>query len=311
MQNFKVNCVETRVNEYKEEYGQFIFEPLDLSQGITLGNSLRRILLNDLEGLAIVGIRIAGINHEFCSIPGVREDILEIILNLKEVVLKGNINEPILGKLRKQGPAIVTAGLIKFPGISVVNPNKYIATIADNSVLEIEFKVDKGKSYQLSESDSTITPIDFLSIDSIFMPVSKVNFEVEKIEEEKKERLILELWTNGSISAENALFLAGKVFRNLLEPLNLNNFCAVPNQLKQEKKRLEDIKIEELGLSARVYNGLKRAQIHSVEELAKYSLDDLKAIKNFGNKSVQEVLKALKDVLGVNLKKDNKVNSNS
>ena len=305
--SYKIDCVALKTNEHGDQYGKFVFEPLDPGQGITIGNSLRRVLLSDLTGFSIVALRIAGINNEFCTLPGVREDILEIILNLKEVVLKGDIDKitkPILGRLKVQGPAIINAGSIEFSEISIVNPNQYIATISDNSVVEMEFKVEKGKNYRLIDSKSSTDPVDFLQIDSIFMPVLKASYSVELVDlnsKVSKERLIFELWTNGSISPSDALFSAGEVFQGLFEPLKNYNFQAVCSKPSDKEKKLTEIPIEELVLSARAYNGLKRAQIHYVGDLIKYSLDDLKEIKNFGQKSIEEVVSSLKTLWGINL----------
>lgn len=302
---YKIDCAELKFNDYKEQYGKFIFEPLEQGQGITLGNSIRRVLLADLTGIAIVAIRIAGINNEFSTIPGLREDVLEIILNLKQIVLKGNIDdETILGRLKVQGPAIITAGQIELSDVMVVNSNQYIATIADNSVLEMEFKIEKGKNYRLGDSKISNDPIDFLQIDAIFMPVRKVSYEIDQIDlysKMNKERLILQLWTNGSISPSEAIFSAGKILQELIQPLINDNFQNVRSEPSNKEKKLTEIPIEELVLSARAYNGLKRAQINFVGDLIKYSVEELKEIKNFGQKSIEEVVSSLKTLLGINL----------
>lgn len=302
---YKIDCVELKTNEYNEQYGKFIFESLERGQSITLGNSLRRILLSDLTGVAIVALRIAGINNEFSSIPGVLEDVLEIILNIKEIVLKGSIDQPVLGRLKVDGPKIITAGLIEISQVNIVNPNHYIATISDNSVVEMEFKIESGKNYRLSDSKNVNDHIDFLQIDAIFMPVRKVNYTIEQVDfysNSSKEILILEIWTNGSISPSEALVSSGKILQTLLEPLINNNFQTVTSEPSEKEKKLTEIPIEELNLSARAYNGLKRAQINYVGDLLKYSVDDLKEIKNFGQKSIEELVLALKTLFGINLK---------
>jgi len=302
---YKIDCVELKTNEFNEQYGKFIFESLERGQSITLGNSLRRILLSDLTGLAIVALRIAGINNEFSSIPGVLEDVLEIILNIKEIVLKGSIDQPVLGRLKVDGPKIITAGLIEISQVNIVNPNHYIATISDNSVLEMEFKIESGKNYRLTDSKNINDPIDFLQIDAIFMPVRKVNYKIEQVDfysNSYKEILILEIWTDGSISPSEALVSSGKILQTLLEPLINNNFQTVRSEPSEKEKKLTEIPIEELNLSARAYNGLKRAQINYVGDLLKYSVDDLKEIKNFGQKSIEELVLALKTLFGINLK---------
>ena len=302
---YKIDCVELKTNEFNEQYGKFIFESLERGQSITLGNSLRRILLADLTGVAIVALRIAGINNEFSIIPGVLEDVLEIILNIKEIVLKGSIDQPILGRLKVDGPKIITAGLIEISQVNIVNPNHYIATISDNSVLEMEFKIESGKNYRLTDSKNINDPIDFLQIDAIFMPVRKVNYTIEQVDfysNSYKEILILEIWTDGSISPSEALVSSGKILQTLLEPLINNNFQTVRSEPSEKEKKLTEIPIEELNLSARAYNGLKRAQINYVGDLLKYSVDDLKEIKNFGQKSIEELVLALKTLFGINLK---------
>jgi DNA-directed RNA polymerase subunit alpha len=302
---YKIDCAELKINEYKEQYGKFIFEPLDQGQGITLGNSIRRVLLADLTGIAIVAIRIAGINNEFSTIPGVREDVLEIILNLKQIVLKGTIDDQaILGRLKVQGPAIITAGQIEVSDVIVINTSQYIATIADNSVVEMEFKIESGKNYRLGDSKILNDPIDFLQIDAIFMPIRKVSYEIDQIDiysKINKERLILQLWTNGSISPSEAIFSAGKILQDLIQPVINDNFQNVRSEPSNKEKKLTEIPIEELVLSARAYNGLKRAQINFVGDLIKYSVEDLKEIKNFGQKSIEEVVSSLKTLLGINL----------
>lgn len=301
---YKIDCVELKINDYKEHYGKFIFHSLEQGQAITLGNSIRRVLLSELSGIAITALRIAGINNEFSTIPGVREDILEIILNLKQVILKGNINEPVLGRLRIQGPAIITAAQIELPEITIVNGAQYLATISDNSMLEMEFKIEKGKNYCLNDSKSSISAGDFLQIDAIFMPIKKVAFEVEQIDifsNINQEKLILEIWTNGSILASEALFLSGKILQNLLQPLVNDNFESVHSEPSEKEKKVTEIPIEKLGLSARAYNGLKRTQINFISDLTKYSIADLKKIKNFGQKSVEEIVSSVKSVFGINL----------
>ena len=302
--NYKINCVELKENQYSEQYSKFIFKYLEHGQGITLANSLRRILLSEIEGIAIVAVRIAGINNEFSGIPGVKEDILEIILNLKQIVLKGNIDKPILARLKIQGPAIVTADLIDATEIKIINPSQYIATISDKSILEMEFKIEKGKNYKLSDLKSLEDPIDFLQIDSIFNPVTKVIYEIKEINrfsKSIKEKLILKIWTNGSILPSEALFLSGNIIQNLTQPLILNNYQNISNKRSDKEKKLNQIPIEKLVLSARAYNGLKRAQINFVSDLIKYSLDDLKGIKNFGQKSIEEVVSSLKKILNISL----------
>jgi DNA-directed RNA polymerase subunit alpha len=218
--------------------------------------------------------------------------------------LKGNtdtIISPILGRLKVQGPAIITAGLISFSEVTVINKSHYIATISDNSFLEIEFKVEKGKNYLLLDSsDERNNPKDFLLIDSIFMPIRKVNYSIQQ--ENFKETIFLEIWTNGSISPSEALLSAGRFLQKLIQPLFECDFQTVRVELSEKEKKVNRTPIEKLSLSARAYNGLKRTQIHCIGDLTKYSIKELKQIKNFGKKSIQEVIYILQKTFDITLK---------
>lgn len=308
MAQFEIECIESRIDGPRDHYDKFVLEPLDQGQGITIGNSLRRVLLSDLQGTSIVSVRIAGVNHEFSTIPGIREDVLEILLNLKEVVLKSESNESIIGRARVQGPAIVTANDFELPPeITLIDPKQYIATICGNNVLEMEFRIENGKGYRLIEKGIDETSLDFLQIDSIFMPVKKVNYIVEDVrykQNKVQDRLIMEVWTNGSISPKEAISQSANILTNFFTPLKNVNFKPEENHDLQEDSKINQILIEELQLSVRAYNCLKRAQIHSVADLLDYSQEDLLEIKNFGQKSAEEVIDALKKRLGINLPKE-------
>nr|YP_010444073.1 RNA polymerase alpha subunit [Haramonas pauciplastida]UTE94960.1 RNA polymerase alpha subunit [Haramonas pauciplastida] len=325
MSRMNILCTESKTNDFNEEFGKFQFEPLEPGQAITLGNSLRRVLLNDLEGVGITAVRIAGIEHEFSTIAGVREDMLEITLNLQEIALKGTVKEPIIGRLREQGPMILTAESINCPNVTAANPNQYIATICDDSVIEMEFKIEMGKNYKLNNLIET-TPIafatDFVGVDATFMPVINVSYWIEEIPQTEylyKERLILNVWTNGSISPANALFLAGIELRKLFIPLHFKIPCDIPRPAKDpyktfsvtEESSVEDSSalsleliekkieifnatpIEELSLSNRVYKILKNENIHTVQALEQYSMVELQRIKKLGKKAAQEIVNAL------------------
>jgi DNA-directed RNA polymerase subunit alpha len=308
MAQFEIECVESKNDTARDQYGKFILQPLDQGQGITVGNALRRVLLSDLEGSAIVAVRIAGINHEFSTIPGVREDVLEILLNLKEVVLKSYNKEPSIGRLRVQGPSIITASNFELPpDIEVIDTNQYIATICNNNILEMEFRIEAGKGYQIVEKFMDDTSVDFLQVDAIFMPVKKVNYSVEEVRYDQsslKDRLTLEIWTNGSISPQEAIGQSSTILTNLFSPLKTIHFKSEEESFLPEGTRINQILIEELQLSVRAYNCLKRAQIHSVADLLDYSQEDLLEIKNFGQKSAEEVIDALQKRLGINLPKE-------
>lgn len=311
---FEIECIDSRIDGPRDHYDKFILEPLDQGQGITVGNSLRRVLLADLQGTAIVSVRIAGVNHEFSTIPGIREDVLEILLNLKEIVFKSDSYETMIGRVRVQGPAIVTAQDFELPAeVTLVDPKQYVATICGNNVLEMEFRIEKGKGYRLVEKGMDETSVDFLQIDSIFMPVKKVNYIVEDIRYKQnilQDRLILEVWTNGSISPKEAISQSSSILTNLFNPLKNINFKSEESQDLQEDSKINQILIEELQLSVRAYNCLKRAQIHSVADLLDYSQEDLLEIKNFGQKSAEEVIDALKKRLGINLPKEKNTKNN-
>lgn len=308
MAQFEIECVESKNDTARDQYGKFILQPLDQGQGITVGNALRRVLLSDLEGSAIVAVRIAGINHEFSTIPGVREDVLEILLNLKEVVLKSYTKEPSIGRLRVQGPSIITASNFELPpDIEVIDTDQYIATICNNNILEMEFRIEPGKGYQIVEKFMDDTSIDFLQVDAIFMPVKKVNYSVEEIRYDQstlKDKLTLEIWTNGSLSPQEAIGQSSTILTNLFNPLKTVHFKSEEESFLPEGTRINQILIEELQLSVRAYNCLKRAQIHSVADLLDYSQEDLLEIKNFGQKSAEEVIDALQKRLGINLPKE-------
>lgn len=298
MSNFQFECVELNLQTSTEYFGRFVFKPLEVGHGITIGNILRRVLLTNLPGISIVGVRIAGVNHEFSTITGVREDVLEILLNLKELIFKSQAQTETFGRLRIQGPAIITASCIDLPStIEIVNPNQYIATIADNSTLEMEIKLDWGKGYTLAENQPVEGPLDFLRIDAIFMPVRRVVYHIEKLG--NQEQLILDIWTNGSITPSDAVSIASTTIINWFKTIeNLDTTTSI-KEADVKQRDIKTIPIEELNLSARAYNGLKRAQINLIGELLNYSLNGLREIKNFGQKSVQEVIEALETRYGV------------
>nr|YP_009397906.1 RNA polymerase a-subunit [Sonderella linearis]ARW67092.1 RNA polymerase a-subunit [Sonderella linearis] len=305
MTHFQIECIESKTKGAREQYGYFVLEPLKKGQGITVGNSLRRTILSDLQGAAIVAVRIAGINHEFSAITGVREDVLEIILNLKEVILKSHSSEPQIGRVRIQGPAIITTGLFDLPPeIEVIDPKQYIATVCNNTIFEMEFKIEKGNGYRLVDKGIDNKSIDFLQIDAIFMPAKKFNY---KIEEKKinsttiEEKLFLEIWTNGSLSPQEAISQGANVLTKLFHPLTNINFKSKHKNNENKDKKINQVLIEELQLSVRAYNCLKRTQIDSIADLLDYSQEELLEIKNFGQKSVEEVIQALKNKLKINL----------
>ncbi|MBF2056121.1 MAG: DNA-directed RNA polymerase subunit alpha [Cyanobacterium sp. T60_A2020_053] len=303
---FKIDCLESKTQKNQGQYGKFALEPLERGQGITVGNALRRVLLSNLEGAAVTAVRIAGVNHEFAVIEGVREDVMEIMLNMKELVFKSYTDTTQIGRLVATGPDTITASQFTLPSeIEVVEPNHYICTLGKGAKLEMEFKVERGTGYRaIDKSMDESSSLDFLQIDSIFMPVAKVNFTVEEIryEGELSDRLILEIWTNGSLKPEEALSQASEILINLFTPLqDVDNIKGKVEPTVEEEDPTSQIPIEELNLSVRAYNCLKRAQINTVADLLDFTQDDLLEIKNFGQKSAEEVIEALQDRLGITL----------
>ena len=306
-----IKCLKSEKTESGMIFGQFIINSLNPGQGITIGNMLRRVLLGDLGGISITAIRIAGVRDEFSILVGVREDILEILLNLKGIVLQGNIDEPQFGRLKMQGPSIITAKAIQLPSnLKIINPNHYIATISTTNTIEIEFKIEYGKGYQLADQTFSDNLDEFFQTDAIFMPIQKVNFKVDQVYENSKkvsECLILDIWTNGSLLPEEAISQASKIIINLFNSIIDNSF-----RNKKDPSNKEDsvtnvdpytnIAIEELQLSVRAYNCLKRAHINTIGDLLEYSPEQLQQLKNFGRKSADEVFVTLKTKLGIILK---------
>ncbi|MCC5639457.1 DNA-directed RNA polymerase subunit alpha [Nostoc sp. CHAB 5844] len=306
MAQFQIECVESSTEESRSHYSKFVLEPLERGQGTTVGNALRRVLLSNLEGTAVTAVRIAGVTHEFATVPGVREDVLEILMRMKEVILKSYSSQPQIGRLLVTGPATVTAAHFDLPSeVEVVDPTQYVATLADGGKLEMEFRIERGKGYRTVERGrEEATSLDFLQIDSVFMPVRKVNYSVEEARADgsiTKDRLLLEVWTNGSVSPQEALSSAAGILVDLFNPLK--DISLEPTDIGSEvpDDPTAQIPIEELQLSVRAYNCLKRAQVNSVADLLDFTQEDLLEIKNFGQKSAEEVVEALQRRLGITL----------
>jgi DNA-directed RNA polymerase subunit alpha len=309
MNNISIKCLKSEKIQSGACHGQFIINFLKPGQGITIGNQLRRVLLGDLGGMAISAVRIAGITHEFSTIPGVREDVLEILLNLKGIVLKSKTKEVQFGRLKIQGPSVITADLIQLPSdLKVVNPNHYIATLSTSNILEIEFRFEYGTGYKLAMQTFLDEADNYLQLDTIFMPVQKVDFKIENVYDTANnisERLFIDIWTNGSISPNEALESASQIIIDLFTLLiNTKNINNNNNQLESKNESISiepytNIAIEELQLSVRAYNCLKKAQINTVGDLLQYSPEKLQELKNFGRKSADEVFLTLKNKLGI------------
>ncbi|MFQ3616560.1 MAG: DNA-directed RNA polymerase subunit alpha [Cyanobacteriota bacterium] len=306
MAHFKVECIESETGKNQSLYSKFVLEPLERGQGTTVGNALRRVLLSNLEGAAVTAVRIAGVTHEFMTVPGVKEDALDILLNMKEVVLKSYSSQPQIGRLRVEGPLEVTSAYFDLPSeVEVVDETQHIATVSAGSVLEMEFKIEKGIGYRaIDRSRDDSSAVDYLQIDSVFMPVRKVNYTVEDARvggSLEKDRLIMEVWTNGSITPQDALSQAASILVDLFTPLKDFTIDDIWPPSQDEQDPHNQILIEELNLSVRAYNCLKRAQINTVADLLEYSQEDLLEIKNFGAKSAEEVIEALQTRMGITL----------
>ena len=297
------------------KYGRFVVEPLERGFGNTLGNSLRRVLLSSLEGVAVTSIKINGVLHEFSTIPGVKEDVTEIVLNMKSLVAKLHSNGPKIVEISAEGPCEVTAESIKCDSeVEILNPELHIATLADGAVLNMEITLDKGRGYVPAEKNKLIAGneiIGVLPIDSIYTPVLKVNYTVDNTRVGQitdYDKLTISVWTNGVINAQEALSLAAKVlsehlnlFVNLTDRGLSTQIMVVKNDKGKEK--VLEMTIEELDLSVRSFNCLKRAGINTVEDLISKSEEDMMKVRNLGRKSLEEVVFKL-DTLGFSLRKE-------
>ena len=302
MENPTIECIENYQTPEGLTYGKFIAEPLDKGYGITLGNSLRRVLLSDLEGAAITAVKIDGVLHEFSVIDGMMEDVLDLIMNLKQVAFKLHEQESKTVTLSVTGPATITAADIKVDSeVEVVSPNQHLATLQEGGSLEIEMRVEAGKGFVPAEQiRREELPLGWLPVDAIYMPVKKVNYKVENTrvgQITNFDRLVLEVWTDGSVAPEKAISTAAGILARKFqyftvlggEPISLDGSLLMEPQ-EPEKTKEEEISIEDLELSIRAYNCLKRANIFNLAELLKKSERELMEIKNFGKKSAEEVI---------------------
>jgi DNA-directed RNA polymerase subunit alpha len=239
----QIQCLQSETHEVNTLFSRFAIGPLKKGQGLTIGNALRRVLLSDLPGLAIVGVRITDVNHEFSTIPCVKEDVIDILLNLKQVVLKGILSEPTLARLSFQGPGIITAKDIELPSsISLVEPNQYIATVNSSKLIEIEILVNGGEGYVINTKNPNQVPEGFLALDAVFMPVNKVNFFIEtasKINSTQLESLILEVYTNGSITPTAAVSDAAQILQHLFGLLTETGLSQHEKSINDQTLRVE------------------------------------------------------------------------
>lgn len=304
-----------RISKIDEErdYGKFIVEPLERGYGTTLGNSLRRILLSSLPGAAITSIQIDTVQHEFSTIVGVREDVSQIILNIKGLALKLYVSEEKTLEIDITGPAVVTAGdIIVDSDVEILNKDMYICTVSEGATFRARLKVKAGRGYvQADENKTEDMPIGVLPVDSIYTPVRRVNYQVENTRVGRRDdfdKLTMEIWTDGSIEPLDAMSLAAKILTEHLDIfVNLTDEARhaeimVEKEETQKEKMLE-MTIEELDLSVRSYNCLKRAGINTVQELTNKSEPEMIKVRNLGRKSLEEVKAKLHD-LGLGLRKE-------
>ena len=305
-----IECLEVDDNN---NYAKFVCEPLERGYGVTIGNSLRRILLSSLTGCALTSVKIEGVLHEFSSIPNVVEDVPEIIVNLKNVRLKFTEKEEKVMRINFKGEGEVTAGDIITDGtVEILNPDLHIATVAEGGQLIMELTADMGRGYSPSEKNKKPNQdISVLPIDSIYTPVKKVNYQVKNTRVGQMvdyDKLIIEVWTDGSLKAHEALSLAAKVMTGHLELfIDLSeatkNTQVMIEKEESKKEKVLETSIEELELSVRSFNCLKRAGISTVEDLTNRSENDMMKVRNLGKKSLDEVIAKLHS-LGLNFRQE-------
>ena len=297
--------------EEDANYGKFVVEPLERGYGTTLGNSLRRILISSLPGAAVTSVKIDGILHEFSTIPGVKEDVTEIILNLKKLAVKISGENTKRAIINVVGPKIVTAeDIMGDMDLEIFNPELHIATLEENATLVMEINISRGRGYVSADQNKSDTAaIAVIPVDSIFTPVRKVNFTVENTrvgQVTDYDKLILELWTDGSITPEEGVSIGAKIMQehlNLFIELtdNTDSLEIMVEKEEDQKEKALEMTIEELELSVRSFNCLKRAAINTVEELTHRSEEDMMKVRNLGKKSLDEVKHKLEE-LGLGLR---------
>ena len=304
--------IETAELKSNGTYGKFILEPLERGYGITLGNSLRRVLLSSLPGVAVTSVKIDGVHHELSTIPGVKEDVTEIILNLKGLTAKLYGEGPKTIYIEAEGECVVTAGDIKTDSeVDILVPDMHIATLGPGAKLYMEIVIDRGRGYVSAEKNKALmpnAPIGVIAVDSIYTPVLKVNFTVDNTRVGQitdYDKLTLDVYTNGTLDPDEAVSLAAKVLSEHLSLFidlseNAKTAEVMIEKEDNEKEKVLEMSIDELELSVRSYNCLKRAGINTVEELCNKTSDDMMKVRNLGRKSLEEVLAKLKE-LGLQL----------
>jgi len=298
----RIDCVESSEDG---SYGRFVIEPLERGYGITLGNSLRRVLLSSLPGTAVTTLKIAGVEHEFSTIPGVKEDVTEIVLNVKGIIAKLNCSEPKTVVIEAKGEGEVTAGDIQESAdVEILNPDLHIATLSPDASLSMELTFAHGRGYVSAErnkEEQAQSVIGVLPVDSIYTPIPKVNYHIENTrvgDTTDFDKLTIEVWTNKTITAGDALSYAAKILADHLSLFidlseDIGNTSIVIEKHESQSDAVLDMTIEELDLSVRSFNCLKRAGINTVKDLIAKTQDDMMKVRNLGHKSLEEVVNKL------------------
>ena len=310
IQKPRIECIE---NVGDESYGKYVVEPLERGYGTTIGNSLRRILLSSLPGTAVTTIKIAGVQHEFSVIPGIKEDVTEIVLNIKGIVAKLYCEGTKTVYIEAAGEGVVTAGDIKTDSdVEILNPEHPIATLGPEATLNMELTLAQGRGYVTADRNkSPQTIIGIIPVDSVYTPVRKVNYFVENTrvgDATDYDKLTLEVWTNGTISARDAVSLGARIlvdhftlFTDLSE--TMGSKATVVEKAEAQRDKVLELTIEELDLSVRSFNCLKRANINTVEDLISKTEDEMMKVRNLGRKSLEEVINKLA-MMGLSLAND-------
>lgn len=295
-----IECVELSDDN---RYGKFIIEPLERGFGTTLGNALRRVLLSSLPGVAVTSVKIEGVLHEFSTLPGVAEDVTEILLNLKGLSATLHTSQPKTMTISATGPCTVTAGDISADAeVDILNPDLYIASLNEDGYLYMELTLEKGRGYVSAERNKQPgQAIGIIPVDSIFTPIRKVNFSVENTrvgQQTDYDKLTIEIWTNGSVRPDEAGSLAAKIMSEHLKLFidlteDVGNVEIMVEKGEDRKEKVMEMTIEELDLTVRSYNCLKRAGINTVEELVQRSEEEMMKVRNLGRKSLEEVIQKL------------------
>ena len=306
----RIECIETPTDD---SYGKYVIEPLERGYGTTMGNSLRRVLLSSLPGTAVTSIRISGIQHEFSTIPGVKEDVTEIVLNIKRIIARLHSDEPKTVYIEASGECEVTAGDIKADGeVEILNPELHIATLGPDASLSMELTLDHGRGYVPADKNKNPQQIiGTIPVDSIYTPVLKVNYAVENTRVGNQtdfDKLTLEVWTDRTITPRDAVSLGAKIlvdhftlFTDLSD--SIGSRSTVVEKVETQRDKVLEMTIEELDLSVRSFNCLKRANINTVEDLISKTQDEMIKVRNLGRKSLEEVEHKLA-MMGLSLASD-------